>query len=287
MNIVLLYVSSDMLPSFFILHGLDFDLVFRYGVCDGKMMRMFGGMVCEGFIVGYEYGPGPGPGRCRELNCGLIDRLCGAKSVVMCGLEYSDVCRVMKRGVNVKICVFKWIKIDNFDFLAEFKKIESIIFHGCMWCGNSCSFLEKCVNLKKLEFTCGISNVDGVTLSRIVNLRELKVGRLSCILYCRKLRKIRIMADIYYKFDCGALYGCVSLRKIKLVGIKLQSNIDFSRFRKLRMIVFRGCFGLSELVLGNLGRCRELKCVKIVECNGSVDDEWIVDLRKMCSVRVC
>lgn len=261
--IVLSYVELSGLVPFFILHNLDFRMVFKYRaywIMNDELPSIFNGVILKRIICYNNLGLNYVSARCLD-------------SVNIVKSRYDYVKEMVEKCVNIKSLTFTMINMrGDFDFLSENRRIVKMTFDNCDWGVDCCNFLTKCVNLRKLKFSCSLTSYDMMVISRIKKLRVLKVWMLSYAkgakLNCVNLRKIRMHCGP--GMNLNVLLGCKNLHEIEIVGVGgcNSADIDFSWFKKLRKVVFKKSNIISGLM--GLNKCVNLRCVKFIGCSNIV-----------------
>lgn len=267
LNVMVMYVELEALIPFFLQYGLNFGRKFRYDawgkVIGSENLDIFSGMNVVG--VGLKW--------------------CDYSDVVLRGLirvtlvgnrDYEHdgkIKEMLKKCTNVEKLVFYRMDMNDFDFLAEFKRLKSMVFMKCFWYVGNGKFFSKCENLHTLSFNCLIHDDDVRVISKCVNLKVLKVGGLRCSgnvkLCCPNLRKFVLIETLNESnSNLSVLSGCESLRVIKLVEYDGVSEWDFGVFKELRYLVLKKCFVLRTI---DVKGYRNLQKVKFIKCAGN----WI------------
>ena len=272
-NIILLYISPDNIISLFYRYDFDFRMNFIYKIYEKTnktFLKYLPNIVIKQDIL-CAYNTFNTNSLYDVINRTFDDfHITALNSVKIYDFDEYDIHKVITNCVNLKKLVLENVNMRNLGFIAEHREINNLKFHICRWDLNSCAFLPKCVNLKKLMFDCSLYDDDMLAISQCTKLKSLIIRGFRCkkggALSCVNLRKLKVRGINKNETNFSVIYGCENLRSITFKRINCGfKEFDFSKFKKLKNVVFVECNYLTSSM--GLEKCEEIKYIKFIRCD--------------------
>lgn len=252
-RIIVLYLRTNQLVSFFLTHGLSFDMKFRYDGMEDRlkmenferMRRYFPHVVIAGFVM-----------MCGDYGCSNV------------------ISMEMKRSV-MRLELYYYGGRDMYEMMDGFDKLRYLRLH------------EK----NMFVDLGGVVNCPLMMRSRWCGKNSWKIREIDWIANCENLRVVDLY-ECQQLVDLSGFSNCARLRSVKLVSCDSLSNIsDALKCDSLRNVYVERCKSLVSIDLRGCGGVRKLEvyiCESLMEvlCCGNMYILRLDYCEKICLVRL-